>query len=170
MDLNQVLIEIDSQLSGLLRKGSVAEVQGYVLELLTKASKFPGRTAKLHVTYIMERMAELVNDLKADVVQVRRNEEALLRWIDKGLLCAAYLVDPDSQGKWLESFDQTLVSANVPDMKDPAAVRQRQEEAAELQQKWSQTLATMPKPRVDPRSRASEPRRAGGDNLIILPR
>jgi len=170
MDLNKVLIEIDEQLSAMLLESTELELQASVLELLRSAAKDPGRSAKLHVTYIMERMVELLQDLKEDNAHVRRNEEGLMRWIDQGLIYAAYLTDPDSQGRWLESFDQTLMRAKVPDMKDPEAVKQRRQEAAELQQKWSEALASLPKQRQDPRSQAREPRKPGGDNLIILPR
>jgi hypothetical protein len=170
MDLNKVLVEIDEQLSALLLERTVTELQADVLELLTNAAKTPGRAAKLHVTYIMERLAELVADLKEDNAHVRLHEEGFLRWIDRGLTYAAYLTDPDSQGKWLESFDQTLTRASIPDPRDPAEVQQRREEAAELNQKWQQALAGMPKVRPSTRSQATEPRKPGGDNLIILPR
>jgi hypothetical protein len=171
MDLNQVLTEIDERLTTMLLGKDELELQADILELLSNAAKNPGRAAKLHTTYILERLAELVTDLKEDNAHVRLHEEGFLRWIDRGLTYTAYLTDPDSQGRWLESFDQTLIRANVPDPKDPEEVKQRREEAAELQQKWQEAMTKMPKQKPGGlRSEASEPRRPGGDNLIVLPR
>lgn len=173
MDLNEKLAAIDGYLGGLLLDSSVQDVQAFILDLLQRASEHPGRGAKLRVTYVMERMAELVKDLKEEHAKVRQKDEGFMRWIDRGLVYAAYLADPDSQGRWLESFDQTLMSTQIPDPKDPDEARRRRDEAAELQRKWTQTLAKMPAQRRGDRNSATEPRRpgrGGGDNLIVLPR
>jgi hypothetical protein len=163
MDPNESLIEIDSYLAALLREKDEGGLQKYIIDLLTSASRRPGRSAKLHVTYLMERMAELVKDLIEDS-NVAANEDGFLRWIDRGLIYATYLTDPDSQGRWIKSFDQTLIKAKVLNPKDPEAAKLRQKEAAELSRKWQEAIMVVPKD-----VQAQEPRRSSG-NRIILPR
>lgn len=169
MDVVQTLKDIDEHLMQLLMESSESDLQDYILEALQHAGKEPGRGAKLRTVYMLERLAELVADLAQDQVNVRRNQGGFMRWIDKGLSTAAYLTDPDTQGKWLATFDQTIVQVDVPDAKDPEAIKQRHQEARELNDRWSGALHGL-RPHTGPKPRVSEPRRDGGSGpLIVLP-
>lgn len=169
MDVVQTLKDIDEHLTQMLIKSSESELQDYILEALQHAGTEPGRGAKLRTVYLLERLAELVADLVQDQVNVRRNQDGFMRWIDRGLSAAAYLTDPDTQGKWLASFDQTIIQVDVPDAKDPETIKQRHQEARELNDRWSGALHDL-RAHTGPKPKVSEPRRGGGSGpLIVLP-
>lgn len=163
MDLIKDLRSVDTHIRGIILSSSESEVQEFVLGLLTTANEEPGRAAKFQVVYLLERMAEIIQDLKETVEAVQDKEEGMMRWVDRGLSYASYLVEPGSQGKWLPMFDQTLTVAHVPNPKDPAAVSRRASEAAKLSTNWNRTLVGLRQ-----EHQVKEPSRPA-QNLIVMP-
>jgi hypothetical protein len=160
MDVLKQLSRLDQELDGILRRRNTDEVREWIKKLLAEGAKKPGRDVKLHATYILERMAELAKDLEeSGEDDFWKRAPDVVRWIDRGLTHVAYLVDPDSEGKFLASFEQTTVAAQILNPKDPVELRRRKEQSEALGEEWDRALKRQPG--------ATEPRRKGVN--IVLP-
>jgi hypothetical protein len=159
IDLMSQLEEMDAHLEERLIRVEPEELRDEVYQLLTRAAEAPGRASKLRVTYILERLAETAHSLRDSGEHgFYKRFSPLMVWIDLGLQQAAYLVNPDSAGRFLEAFDQTSIEVEVRNPKDPQEEQRRQKQVQDLKKRWAV---------MDPGStRASEPTRPGG---IIVP-
>jgi hypothetical protein len=154
----QKLVQLDEDLRKIMLSSGADKIRDFIKGLLEEASKTPGRHTKLRVTYILERMSEISQDLCEDDAEFYKRYADISKWIDRGLQYTAYLVDPESKGKFLAQFDQTVIQAKVPDPKDPKAAKEREERAGLILDRWNQKVAQM---------RQNSDRPAGGGNLII---
>lgn len=155
--LVQTLVRIDEDLRKILLEADAEKVRDLVRDLLEEASKTPGRHTKLRVTYILERMSEVSQDLCSEDPRFYQRYADISKWIDRGLQYTAYLVDPESKGKFLAQFDQTMIQAKVPDPKDPKVAKEREERAGLILDRWNQRVKQL---------RQDGDRPAGG-NIII---
>jgi hypothetical protein len=155
--LVQTLVQVDEDLRKVLLSFNADKIRDFIKGLLEEASKTPGRHTKLRVTYILERMSEVSQDLCEEDPEFYKRYAEISKWIDRGLQYTAYLVDPESKGKFLAQFDQTVIQAKVPDPKDPKAAKEREERAGLILDRWTQKLTQL----------RQTDRPAGGGNLII---
>lgn len=133
MDMMNKLVEVDTTLEQVLRTQSAEEIRLFVRGVLEEATARPGRTSKLHADFLLSRMADIARDLlEAPDTGMGARYMAVMGWIDRGITHTAYLANPDSSGRFLEAFDQTVVRVGVPDPKDPSIRREREEKAKEL--------------------------------------
>lgn len=138
------LASLDEELKKTLLSPDSGGAQVVVKKILEDVAKRAGRVAKLHATYLFERMADIVHDME-DAGDVTSSVAAVMfRWIDSGLSHAAFMVNPDSVGRYLESFDQIVVPVTVPLLKDPEDVRRRKEMATTLQDRFEEALNKKP--------------------------
>jgi len=87
-----------------------------IVALLRAGIAKPGRASKLQATYILERCAEAVHDIRDACLDPKEETrlDMVMDLVDQGISAAANLVDPTSDGKWLAKFDQTVVPFRVP--------------------------------------------------------
>jgi len=162
MDLIQTLLAVDHDIKRMLMEADEPSLVDKIVKMLEKAAETPGRGAKLRATYLLERMAEIVKDLENSQGMFAAKCAAFMRWIDRGLTRVTYLTNPDSQGKFMESFDQIVTDIAIPGGKDPAEDKQRRKQAGTMKNRWDDGLKSI----AARRSQASEPRRPAG-NLIV---
>lgn len=106
---------IDTLLHQVLQNITPDAATKEILALLRAGATKPGRASKLQVTYILERCAEAIHDIRDVCIdaQTETRLNAVMDVIDEGLGTAASLVDPSSDGKWLGKFDQTCVTHRI---------------------------------------------------------
>ena len=162
MDVLRQLQNLDTELNGILQRRNTDEIREWVKKLLKDGAGEPGRAAKMQTTYIFERMAELAKDLEeSGEGDFWKRAPDVIRWIDRGLIHVAYLVDPDSEGRFLASFEQMTVHAQVLNPKDPAEMRRRKAQSEALGDQWGKAVKN--------NTGATEPSRKKGGVNIILP-
>jgi hypothetical protein len=166
------LVEIDDHISTILleHKAEAEEddtepgLKELIIQLLEEAAKGPGRSAKLRVTYLLERLSEASQDLRdSGEHEYYRKHESMMKWIDRGLANVAKLVNPASEGKFQELFDQEVIRVAVMNPKDPETEKLRKERVKDLQGRWDKLAP----PSL--RSRVTEPSRKGGPGGIVTP-
>ena len=114
MECLDKLAEADRVLEQALRDKSPDEVRVFVRDLLKEAKGHSGRTVKFYADYLLGRMAEIARDLVEDEDSGMADKfMAVMGWIDRGIMHTAYLVNPDSEGRFLEVFDQTILKVGV---------------------------------------------------------
>jgi hypothetical protein len=149
------LIRVDADIRRILLQADSDSIKGSIRELLAEAVKDPGRRAKLLVTYILERAAELANDLYNEEDGFFKKFDDCMKWIDRGLKHAAYLANPESAGRFLEAFDQTVIRVHLEDPKDPKIAEERREKVKDIRGRWDQAVEDAKRPRP------------GGGNVIV---
>jgi hypothetical protein len=148
--LYQILVDVDTKLESILIGCTPDDIRKSVLDILKTAAATPGRPSKLRATFLLERMAEIAQDLNDSGSHgfYKIYDEVML-WVDMGATKVAYLVNPEAKGNFLASFDQNPRSINVRNPKDPAVATKREEDIANLLSRWEATAHEGPsEPRI----------------------
>jgi hypothetical protein len=157
--LVQALVQLDEQIRQILTTRDPEKIKVAIKKILEDAATRPGRASKLQAAYILERMSELAQDMCSEDPEFDDKFMDISRWIEKGLVYTNYLIDPETKGKYLATFDQTIIKAKVPDPKDPKAAEEREKRAGALLDDWNRRVTKI-------REQAPASRRPGS-NLII---
>jgi hypothetical protein len=162
------LAELDKEMAGFLLREDTPVLINELKALLKAAAEQPGRASKLRCTYLLERMIEAAQDLVDEGAQTIDGQmffqrfSDVVNWLDRGLVYAAKLANPDTAGKYVEAFDQAQVQVEVYNPKDEDQVKQREKAAEALQGRFADHLREMKQ--ATAAKKGAEPHRG---NIII---